>query len=156
MSGMDASATINASHVGTWAADLGLTLTSATRDEVRATIALRSNHRTPHGLVHGGVHSAIVETVASIGAGLDALAKGKRIVGLENSTSFVRAVREGVLRAIAKPITRGRRTQLWDVMIENDEGAIVATGRVRLLVLDAEVEVAGGTLDLAEAEKPSP
>lgn len=123
-------------HEGTFAGELGLVVTSATRDEVKATVPVRSGHRQPHGIVHGGVYATIVETVASIGAALDAMTKGKQVVGLENHTSFVRAVREGTLHATATPITRGRRTQLWEVVVKDDGGAVAATGRVRLLVID--------------------
>lgn len=133
-------------HQGTWAGELGIVVVSATRDEVSATVEVRPTHRQPHGIVHGGVYAGIIETLASVGAALDAMASGKNVVGLENHTSFVRAVREGTLHAAATPITRGRRTQLWEVVIRNDERAVVATGRVRLLVLDPDAQVAGTEL----------
>lgn len=132
----DASEAINAMHEGTCAGELGLVVTSATRDEVTARVVVRPGHRQPYGIVHGGLYATIIETVASVGAALDAMTKGKQVVGLENHTSFVRAVREGTLHATAMPITRGRRTQLWEVVVRNDEQAIAATGRVRLLVID--------------------
>lgn len=137
---------INQVHVGTFAEALGLVIVSASRDEVRARVTLAPGHRQPHGIVHGGVHASVVESVASIGAALDAMAKGKTVVGLENSTSFVRAVREGTLDAVGTPITRGGRTQLWEVTIRTADGAIVATGRVRLLVLDPDATVGGAAL----------
>lgn len=137
---------INAMHEGTWAGGLGLVVRSATRDEVRATVDVRPSHRQPQGIVHGGVYASVVETLASVGAALDAMTKGKNVVGLENQTSFVRAVRDGTLHARATPVTRGRRTQLWEVVIENDAHAVVATGRVRFLVLDPEADVAGDRL----------
>ncbi|MBX3263028.1 MAG: PaaI family thioesterase [Labilithrix sp.] len=133
-------------HQGTWAGELGLVVASATRDEVTATLEVRPTHRQPQGIVHGGVYAGVIETLASIGAALDAMGNGKNVVGLENHTSFVRAVRAGTLHAVATPITRGRRTQLWDVVVRNDERAVVATGRVRLLVLEADAEVAGTAL----------
>lgn len=141
----DFAAPINAVHADTWAGPraLGLVLTSATRDEVTGTVVVGDRHRQPHGIVHGGVYASIIESVASIGAALDAMANGKTAVGLDNQTSFVRAVREGTLHARATPITRGRRTQLWEVAITNDAKETVATGRVRLLVLDPEATVAG-------------
>ncbi len=142
----DAAAAINTMHVGTWAGELGLVVTSATRDGVAATVAVQPRHRQPHGIVHGGVYATIVESLASIGAALDAMTKGKTVVGLENHTSFVRAVREGDLHAVATPLTRGRRSQLWEVVIRNDAGAIAATGRVRLLALDPDAQVAGSEL----------
>ena len=142
----EAANVINEMHRGTWAEQLGLVIVSATRDAVKATVTLRPEHRQPHGIVHGGVHASIVETVASVGAALDAAAKSKNVVGLENTTSFVRAVRDGTLDVTGTPITRGRRSQLWEVTSRTSDGAVVATGRVRLLVLDPEAEVAGDTL----------
>jgi uncharacterized protein (TIGR00369 family) len=142
----DASGQINDVHRGTWAALAGVEVSIATRDEVRAKVAIRPDHRQPHGIVHGGVYATIIETLASVGAAIDAAGKGMHVVGLENGTSFVRAVREGTLHAIATPLTRGRRTQLWEVVVRNDEGAIAATGRVRLLVLEPDAAVAGAAI----------
>lgn len=139
---------LNALHEGTWAAQHGLVLSVASRDEVRGTITVDAKHRQPFGIVHGGVYCGVVETIASVGAGMDVMPQGKAIVGLENQTSFVRAVREGTLTVLGTPITRGRRSQLWEVTIRNEDQAIVATGRVRLLVLDEGSEVAGSALRL--------
>ncbi len=129
---------INMMHRGTFAGEVGIVTTSASRDGVSATVEVRDGHKQPAGIVHGGVYSTIIETLASIGAALDAMTSGKSVVGLENHTSFVRAVRGGTLHAEATPITRGRRSQVWEVTIRNDEGAIAATGRVRLLVVEPE------------------
>jgi len=137
---------LNSMHEGTFAGALGLVIDDATRDGVTASLVIGPSHRQPQGIVHGGVYASIVETLASVGAALDAQARGKNVVGLENQTSFVKAAREGTLHARATPVTRGRRTQLWDVVIENAERKIVATGRVRFLVLDPEADVAGSTL----------
>ncbi len=137
---------INAMHVGTWAGGMGLTVLHASRDEVVAELEVQAQHRQPHGIVHGGVYASIIESAASIGAALDAMRHGKLVVGLENHTSFIRAVRQGVLRATAKPLTRGRRSQAWDVTIVDAAGALVATGRVRLLVLEPDATVAGAEI----------
>ena len=50
---------------------------------------------------------------------------------LENSTTFLRAVREGTLHGRATPLTRGRRTQVWEVTIEGDDGRVAAQGNSR-------------------------
>ena len=73
-----------------------------------------------------------------------ALPRNQTVVGLENNTSFVRAVRSGAkLHAVATPITRGRRTQVWESRVLDDQERIVAAGRVRLLCLEQEQELAG-------------
>jgi uncharacterized protein (TIGR00369 family) len=70
--------------------------------------------------------------------------RGQSVVGLENSTSFVRAVRAGAkLHAVSTPVTRGRRTQVWEARVLDAEDKIVATGRVRLLCVEADQQVAG-------------
>lgn len=142
----NAASAINAMHGGTFAGSIGVVIESASGSGVVATVAIQSHHLQPQGIVHGGVHASIVETVASVGAALDALTHTRNVVGLENHTSFVRAVRGGVLRATATPITRGRRTQAWDVVIRNEAEETVATGRVRFLVLEEDAEVRGAKL----------
>lgn len=150
VSATEAAAVVNGMHEGTWAENAGIVVVEASPSSVVAEITVRPDHRQPQGIVHGGVYATIVESLASIGAALDAMTKGKTVVGLENHTSFVRAVREGVLRATATPLTRGRRTQAWDVTIRDEAGAIVATGRVRLLVLEPEASVAGSEIGQAK------
>ncbi len=71
------------------------------------------------------------------------MADGKTSVGLENTTSFVRAVR-GKLVAVATPVRRGRGSQVWEVAISDEGGRLAATtGRVRTLSLEAGRAVAG-------------
>ena len=103
-------------------------------------------HRQPHGIVHGGVYASMIESLASIGGALEAMKYGKTVVGLENHTSFVRAMRAGALRGTARPLTRGRRSQAWEVTLVDANGALIATGRVRLLVLEPDAAVAGAEL----------
>jgi acyl-coenzyme A thioesterase PaaI-like protein len=40
-------------------------------------------------------------------------------------------------------VTRGRKTQVWTAQVVDEEGRVVATGRVRLLCLDKDEVLAG-------------
>jgi 1,4-dihydroxy-2-naphthoyl-CoA hydrolase len=127
-----------------WMQAMGITITLATQDEVHAELTVGAEHLQGYGIVHGGVHCGLIESLASIGASLFALPRGQSVVGLENNTSFVRAVRAGAkLHAIATPVTRGRRTQVWEARVLDDTDHIVAMGRVRLLCLEADQALAG-------------
>ena len=127
-----------------WLQAMGITVTHATADEVRAELTIGPEHLQGYGIVHGGVHCGLIESLASIGAALVALPRNQTVVGLENNTSFVRAVRSGAkLHAVATPVTRGRRTQVWESRVLDDQERIVAAGRVRLLCLEQEQELAG-------------
>jgi 1,4-dihydroxy-2-naphthoyl-CoA hydrolase len=127
-----------------WPHAMGMNITRATKDDVRCELVIGPQHLQSYGIVHGGVHCGVIETLASIGAYLFARESGQHVVGLENHTSFIRAVRAGAkLHAVATPITRGRRTQVWEARVLDEKDQVVATGRVRLLCLEPDQALAG-------------
>lgn len=115
---------------------LGLEIKSADGDEVVGTWSAEPRLHQPYGIVHGGIHCSIVETLASIGAALWFADRGK-VVGVTNSTDFFRAVSEGPLTSIARPLHRGRSQQVWVVETADEDGRLVARGQVRLQNLDS-------------------
>lgn len=126
---------------GGWATANGLRFVSVTVDEVIAEVTVAEQHLQPYGIVHGGVHAGIIETLCSIGAAFAARQRGHQggVVGLENHTSFIKAVRAGtVLRGTALPVTRGRTTHVWDAKVTDPQGQIVARGTVRLLCVSPD------------------
>lgn len=127
---------------------LGLVFTRATQDEVVCEVPVGPHLVQPYGLVHGGVYASIIETVASVGAAMFAMPNGQTAVGLENTTSFLRAVRTGKLIGLARPLHRGRATQVWEVEVRGDDGKLAATGRVRMLCLEPGASVAGEKVTL--------
>ena len=130
---------------------MDLRFTCASSERVEAELPIGEQHRQAYGLVHGGVYAALVETVCSTGAALYALERGQSSVGLDNNTSFLRAVREGTLTAVATPLTRGRRTHVWECRITDDHGRLAAAGRLRLLILAADEQTAGASLQIRPA-----
>jgi 1,4-dihydroxy-2-naphthoyl-CoA hydrolase len=133
-----------------WNKAMGIHFVSATANEVVAEMEIAEHHRQPYGIVHGGVHSGLIEAVTSVGAALAALPRGQSVVGLENHSSFLNAVREGKLRATARPLMRGRRTQVWEATVADAEGRSIASGRVRFLALEAGASLVGETVKVKE------
>jgi uncharacterized protein (TIGR00369 family) len=130
-------------RLGGFDSAMGVRIVRASLDEVVLEYDVGPQHLQPYGIVHGGLHCAVVETACSTGAGINARKRGQAVVGIENHTSFVRAVRSGRIEVRATPITRGRRTHVWEAVARNEAGEIVSTGRVRLLCLDAAEQLAG-------------
>jgi uncharacterized protein (TIGR00369 family) len=141
---IDAAAVLN-EHRDGWCTAMGLRFVRATVDEVVAEWTLGPEHLQAYGIVHGGVHSGVIETLASVGAAMHAMSLGKNVVGLENHTSFLRAVREGTLRATAVPVFKGRSSQVWEAKVESSDGKLIATGRVRLAATDPSTPLGGAT-----------
>ncbi|WP_410872408.1 PaaI family thioesterase [Nocardia sp. A7] len=127
---------MNKASVGTFTDLIGLRFTEVTPDRVRGEWDVRPQLFQPAGIQNGGVYCTVIETLASVGAGVWFGERGQ-VVGVNNNTDFLRAVREGLLTAEATPIHRGRSQQLWVVVIADAEGRTVARGQVRLQNLAA-------------------
>ncbi|MCH6196138.1 PaaI family thioesterase [Corynebacterium mastitidis] len=122
---------INGAQEGAEAA-LGIRFTAVGPDEVRAEMAVDGRHKQPMGLVHGGIYCVLTEGVASLAALV--ASEGRPIVGVNNTTDFLRSATEGTIVARATALQRGRRTQLWEVRMEH-EGALVALGKLRTMTV---------------------
>ena len=122
---------------------LGTRFVEAGPDRVELELDVTADLLQPYGILHGGVYSSMVETAASMGAGLWFAGRGD-VVGLQNTTHFLRAVRDGMLRAVGTPIHRGRTQQLWLVEVIDESGRLVARGELRLANIASADRLAGG------------
>lgn len=119
--------------------EIGLVYTDVSPDGVRAELTIKPTLLQPMGIVHGGVWCSVVESMASVSAYTWLAANGGgNIVGVNNNTDFLRAVREGTVRAVSEPVHRGRRQQLWLVTIRDERDRLVARGQVRLQNLESD------------------
>lgn len=118
---------------------VGIEWDELSAERVVAHVDVGEHLHQPYGIVHGGVYATIVETLGSVGAAIHVLDDGKLVVGVNNSTDFLRAHREGRLTAVGTPLHTGRLQHLWQVVITREgDGKVVARGQVRLQVLDAD------------------
>ena len=115
---------------------IGLRITEATADKVVATWTAAERHHQPYGIVHGGVHASVVETLGSVGSAMWFGDRGK-VVGVNNSTDFYRAVSEGDLTSVATPIHQGRTQQVWVVETRDTADRLIARGQLRVQNLPA-------------------
>lgn len=123
---------LSPTDLGPWAESLGLDVTHAAPDEVRATWRVTAALTQPYGYLHGGVHCSVVETLCSLGASIW-FGESGRVVGISNSTSFFRPCVVGdLLSSIAGPIEQSPQGQVWQVNTSNERGELVAQGTVRL------------------------
>lgn len=114
---------------------LGIDVLELTPARVVATMPVDDRTRQPFGILHGGASVALAETVASLGAAMNADLERFHTVGLEINANHLRAKREGVIRATALPIHLGRSTQVWEVRIVDEAERAVCISRCTLAVV---------------------
>lgn len=120
---------------------IGIELTMLTADKVVGTMPVDDRTRQPFGILHGGASAALAETVASIGAILNIDADTQAAVGIELNANHLRAKADGVVTATATPLHRGRRTHVWDIRIEDEQGRLVCASRCTLAIIDKPAQV---------------
>jgi 1,4-dihydroxy-2-naphthoyl-CoA hydrolase len=110
---------------------LGIRIEESTPGRVVATMPVDERTHQPFGLLHGGASVALAETVASIGAHLNA-GEGRTAVGMEINANHIRPKRSGIVRAVATPAHIGRASSVWEIKITDEEGKLICISRCTL------------------------
>jgi uncharacterized protein (TIGR00369 family) len=114
---------------------LGIEVLEATKTRVVARMPVEPRVHQPFGLLHGGASLALAETVASIGAWMNVDQKAEAVVGIEINANHLRAKRDGIVTALATPVHVGRRTQVWEVRIVDEQDKAICVSRCTLAVV---------------------
>lgn len=123
---------------------LGIEATEITRDRLVATMPVDERTRQPFGILHGGASLVLAETLASNGAWINVDESRYDVVGVEINANHLRSVASGRVTGTAIPLHRGRRTQVWEVRITNEEGALVCISRCTIAVIEKRATAAPG------------
>ncbi len=117
---------------------LGLDWRHVGGDRVVAGIRVTDQLKQPYGIVHGGLYCSVIEAVCSVGAASWGFGHGvEGVVGVSNTTDFLRAHREGDLEAVATPVYQGRTYQIWQAIVRRDsDDKPVARGQLRVQHID--------------------
>src|SRR5437588_9506762 len=108
-----------------FASTLGIVLELAQRDEVRGHLSWAPELCTAGGVLHGGVLMALADTLGAVCAFLN-LPDDAQTTTISSSTAFIRAVRDGTLRAVAKPLHAGRSVIVVQTDLRDDAERLVA------------------------------
>jgi 1,4-dihydroxy-2-naphthoyl-CoA hydrolase len=125
---------LNASSRDTAIEALGIVFTEIGLDFLRATMPVDARTRQPYGLLHGGASVLLAETLGS-SAGNLCVGPGEMCVGVEINANHLVAMRTGAVTGTARPLHIGRRTQVWEIRIEGDDGRLCCISRLTLAVV---------------------
>jgi uncharacterized protein (TIGR00369 family) len=110
---------------GTLGALLGIRFVETSKERVVAELTIRDELRTVGGALHGGTLMAFADTVGAA-ATIVNLPPNAGTTTLESKTNFFAAGREGVVRAEAIPLHRGKRTMVWQTRVTDESGRLLS------------------------------
>jgi uncharacterized protein (TIGR00369 family) len=115
-------------------AHLGIEFVEVGADRVVARLTVTDKLLTTTGVVHGGTLMAFADTIGAAGTVAN-LAEGQRTATLESKTNFIAGCKSGVIQAVATPIHKGRRTQVWETRITDEAGKLLSVTTQTQMIL---------------------
>lgn len=103
----------------------GIAIASATREEVKGSLAWRAELCTTAGVIHGGALMTLADSLGATCAFLN-LPAGATTATLESKTNFFRPITQGAVHGTTTPIHVGRTTIVVQTDLRDDAGKRVA------------------------------
>jgi 1,4-dihydroxy-2-naphthoyl-CoA hydrolase len=120
----------------TLAEQIGIEFTAIGNDFIEAKMPVDKRTHQPFGLLHGGASVALAETLGSVAAHLCIDATKQFCVGLEINANHIKGAKSGFVTGKTKPIHIGRKTQVWEIRITDENEDLVCISRITIAVLD--------------------
>lgn len=119
------------SHVGIEFVEIG-------EDYLKARMPVDRRTCQPLGILHGGASVVLAETLGSGASNLVIDRNEYYAVGLEINANHVRPATAGHVCGIARPLHIGKKTQVWEMRIHDEDGNLVCVSRMTNAVLKKE------------------
>lgn len=113
---------------------IGMRVTAASAETVTAELVVREEVLAPNGYLHAATVVALADTACGIGTRL-ALPEGAGFTTLEVKTNYLGTARAGLVTVTAQRGHRGRRTQIWDATVYDENDRAIALFRCTQLVI---------------------
>ena len=136
MDKQDALKRINTFQNNTMTEQIGIEITDFGDDFICGRMPV--DHRTvqPFGLLHGGASATLAETLGSIAGGLKVDRELQTVVGVEINCNHLRSAEDGWVYGKATPVKIGRKIQVWNIEIKNDDEKLVCVSQLTLAVVN--------------------
>lgn len=113
---------------------LGIEWLETKPERVVARIPVEGNTQ-PVGFLHGGASACLAETLASVGSWLNDTSK--MTFGIEVKVNHLRSVRNGFVTGVCVPLQLGRRVQVWEIRMTDDDDRLIAFSTCTIAIKDA-------------------
>lgn len=105
---------------------LGVELLEARPELVRGRLEWARERCTAGGLLHGGALMALADSCGGVCAFLNLPEESTGTATIESKTNFMRAVRDGAVLAVTRPLYTGRTMIVLESELTREDGALVA------------------------------
>lgn len=115
---------------------VGIEYIAIGENSITARMPVDQRTHQPFGLLHGGASVVLAETLGSVAANWCLDSAKQYAVGLDINANHLRSVRSGWVYGVATPVHIGKSTQVWEIRITSEEGAMICISRITMAVLN--------------------
>ena len=126
---------INKFQKNTMTENIGIQITDFGDDSIEGKMPVNNKTKQPFGLLHGGASAAFAETLGSIGANIIIDSDNFSAVGIELNVSHLKSITNGWVFGRAAAVRIGKKIQVWQITIEDNDQHKICVGRLTLAVL---------------------
>ena len=126
---------INDGIQNTMTSTIGIEITDIGDDFICGKMPVDERTTQPFGLLHGGASVALAETLGSIGGGIKVYKNNETVVGIEINANHLKSARDGWVYGKATPIRIGKKIQVWNIEITNEDDDLICVSRLTLAVI---------------------
>jgi 1,4-dihydroxy-2-naphthoyl-CoA hydrolase len=127
---------LNSLNKNTLMETLSINYIEVGEDYLVATMPVDKRVHQPMGILHGGASVALAESVGSA-ASLHFIDHSLgEVRGIEISANHVRSIRDGMVKATARMVHRGRTTLLWEIRIEDEKDRLISLCKLTCIILE--------------------
>ena len=126
---------INDGIQNTMTSTIGIEITDIGDDFICGKMPVNERTIQPFGLLHGGASVALAETLGSIGGGIKVYSNNETVVGIEINANHLKSARDGWVYGKAIPIRIGKKIQVWNIEITNEDDDLICVSRLTLAVI---------------------
>jgi 1,4-dihydroxy-2-naphthoyl-CoA hydrolase len=127
---------LNALSANTMVSHIGIEFTRVGEDFIEAKMPVDARTQQPLGLLHGGASVTLAETLGSVAATCCIDRNTQYCVGLDINANHVKSAKSGYVFGTTKPIHVGKRTQVWEIRIVNEQKELVCISRITMAIID--------------------
>ena len=127
---------LNASNANTMMENLGIEYIEVGDDYIIAKMPVDCRTVQPFRILHGGASVSLAESVGSVASICCIDLSKQQAVGLEINANHIKSIKEGFVIGTARPIHIGKKTQVWEIKIKNEQQELICISRITMAVID--------------------
>ena len=115
---------------------LGFVFETVEPDEVVASFMVEKHHQAWNGFLHAGSIVSLADSACGYGTVRNLPEGASGFTTIELKSNHLSTAREGEVRCTARPLHRGRTTQVWDATVASENtGKTLALFRCSQMIL---------------------